>query len=88
MLYMKEMIFFPEDTDLDLDGVKQSHFCLVYGSSVEVDINFKEVRDPCFLKFYPTGADDEEIDNWCEEGPNRYFFQQVSRGIHFQYQPL
>ena len=81
-------MFFPEDTDLGLDGVKQSHFNLVYGSSVEVDIDFKETRDSCFLKFFPIGADDEEIDTWCEEGPNRFFFQQVSPGIHFQYQPL
>ena len=63
---------FSEDTDLGLDGVKQSHYSLVFGSSVEVDIDFKEVRDICFLKFFPTGAEDEVMENWCEEGPNRF----------------
>ena len=77
-----------EDTDLGLDGVKRSHINLVYGTSVEVDIDFREVRDPCFLKFYPLGAVDEEIENWFEDGPNRFFFQQVSPGIHSRYQPL
>ena len=61
-----------------MDVVKQSHISLVYGSYVEVDIDINEVRDPCFLKFHPTGADDEEIENWCEDGRNRFFFQQVS----------
>ena len=68
--------------------MKQSHYGLVYGSSVEVDIDFKVVQDVCFLKFFPTGADDEVIENWCEEGPNRFYFQQVSQDIHFQFQPL
>ena len=77
-----------EDTDLGLDGVKRSHINLVYGTSVEVDIDFREVRDPCFLKFYPLGAVDEEIESWFEDGPNRFFFQQVSPGIHSRYQPL
>ena len=77
-----------EDTDLGLDGVKRSHINLVYGTSVEVDIDFREVRDPCFLKFYPLGAVDEEIESWFEDRPNRFFFQQVSPGIHSRYQPL
>ena len=66
---------FPEDTDLGLDGLKQSHYSFVYGSSVEVDIDLKDARDVCFLKFFPPGADDEKIEKWCEEGPNRFFFQ-------------
>ena len=86
---MKIYVFsFPEDTNLGMDGVKQSHISLVYGSYVEVDIDFNEVRDPCFLKFYPTGAEDEEIEKWCEDGRNRFFFQQVDPGIQSRYQPL
>ena len=72
---------------MGLDCVKQSHYSLVYGSSVEVDIDFTAVRDVCFLKFFPTGADDELIENWCEAGPNRFFFQHVSSDIHFNSNP-
>ena len=66
----------------------QSHYSLVYGSSAEVDIDLKAVRGVCFLKFFPTGAEDEMIEKWCKEGHNRFFFQQVSPGIQFQFQPL
>ena len=69
---IKIQCLFSEDIDLGLDGLNHSHYSLVFGSSVEVDIDFKEVRDICFLKFFPTGAEDEVMENWCEEGPNRF----------------
>ena len=36
---------FSEDTNLDLNRVKQGRIILVYGSPVEVDIDFKEEQD-------------------------------------------
>ena len=80
-------IYFPEDTDLGLDGAMQSHYSLVYGSSAEVDIDLKAVRGACYLKFFPTGADDEVIENWCKEGHNHFFFQQVSPVSTFNSNP-
>ena len=81
-------IFFPEDADLGVDRVQQSHYSLLFGSSVEVDIDFNEVQDVCFLKFFPIGEDDEVIEVWCEEGPNRFYFQQVSPSIQCQHKSL
>ena len=73
---------FSEDIDADLDFAlqytteKSPHS--LYGSSEETTVDFNEVRDTCFLKFFPSSTDLEVIENWCEEGPNRFFFQKVS----------
>ena len=73
---------FSEDIDADLDfalqytAEKSPHS--LYGSSEETTVDFNEVRDACFLKFFPSSTDLEVIENWCEEGPNRFFFQKVS----------
>ena len=60
-----------------MDTAVQSPHAL-YGSSAEANVDFNKVRDACFLKFFPSSTDSEVIESWCEEGPNRFFFQKVS----------
>ena len=67
---------FSDDTDLVDTAVQSPH--ALYGSSVETNVDFNKVRDACFLKFFPSSTGSEVIESWCEEGPNRFFFQQVS----------
>ena len=66
----------PEDTHLGSKAAEKAFYNEVYYSDEVVCVPFEAVRGQCFLRFFEKDTNPNVLENWRENGPFRFFFQE------------
>ena len=66
----------PEDTHLGSKAAEKAFYDEVYYSDVVACVPFEAVQGQCFLRYFEKNTSPNKLEDWRENGPFRFFFQE------------
>ena len=74
---LKVRLFYrPEDTHLGTRAAEKAFYNEIYYSDDEACVPFEAVRGKCCLRYFEKDTNPNVLENWRENGPHRFFFQE------------